>query len=147
LLPVLFFIGPFADEFVARPYFYYLCESKGGLKVYETVKLDKSFFNGKGKLSFLLEAKNSREYLVNDRYKIVFGKTKNYNPILNIRILSINVNDVATRKIMAVHNMFLYEHGWLMTLLSKAMPTQSIKCHKILEIEINEIYESVFLKG
>jgi len=147
LLPVLFFIGPFADEFVARPYFYYLCESKGGLKVYETVKLDKSFFDENGKLKFLWEAEHFEHLNILKRYKGFRGDIKKHGSVFNIRERKVFILDAKKNKILAEHNMYLYGYGFLLNGLSVAMPSQPIICDWISNVEIEKMLTTVFINS
>ena len=146
LLPVLFFVGPFSDEFIARSYFYNLCSTQGGLKVYEKIELEDKFFNSNGEVKLLSFSENIEDLDVLGRYQGYVGRINKVDTVFNIREVSFGINDVVEKKIVAEVKMFLYGYGFVMNRLMVAMPGQSIKCSKITSAKIEEMLKQVFIK-
>ena len=151
LLPALFFVGPFADEFVARAYFYNLCDTEGGVKIYKPVYLDEKFFDENNVSIFIGELKNPSTFELLGRYKGHSSNIYEHNSVFNIRLAEITIVDEKTvktiSKVISKNTSYLYDYGYIINSLSVAMPTQPITCHHYWkEKKYIELFEKTFIK-
>lgn len=147
LLPTLFFVGPFSDEFIARTYFYSLCNTEGGVKVYKPVYLSEKYFDENNKLIFISDAKDPSTFKLLNRYKGHNSSVKEYDSPFNIRWFVESIKDEKSGDIISEHRTFLYGYGYVINKLSVAMPGQPISCHHYWkEKEYIEFFEKTFKK-
>ena len=144
LIPSVFFLGPFADEFIARPYFYHLCNKEGGVRVHQVIELDKKYFDKNNEFIYLDEAYELEPFNVEDVYQYVHEPIKKYPSIFNIKRRKIYFIDKSKDKIISENNLFMYHGGYLHSYLMKAMPGDSIDCYDLISEEKRKLIEATF---
>ena len=132
LIPIVFLLGPFADEFIARPYFYYLCGKESGVRVNQIVELDSKYFNENNELIFLDEADEIEPFNVMDVY-YVREPLEKYSSIFNIKRRKLYFIDKRTDKILSENNVFIYHGGYLLHAYGKCHDSFSNEKRKLIE--------------
>jgi hypothetical protein len=109
----VFLFLPFADQIIGRYYFDHLCETEGGLHVYQTVELGPKFYHEDGSPRFMDSKGRFDGSIFNGRYEFR-RQTKNYHS--NIVLIESDIQsiiDTHTGKLLATFNRFIYRGGWL----------------------------------
>ena len=144
LIPAVFLFGPFADEFIAKPYFYNLCNTKGGLQVYEEVHL--SNIDEKWYEDVFTSAQVMEKFDINAQYKWELGLIKEHKSVFNIRESDIKIYDKTNNKLISLHKRYFYDYGVMRNWLATAMPSRPEICHNISEPLFKEMIRKTFIK-
>ncbi|MEO6976386.1 MAG: hypothetical protein ABI144_11035 [Gallionella sp.] len=109
---VLVFLLPFSDDIVGRIYFNHLCESEGGVRVYQTVELPAEYWDAQGRPKFFKGNGDLNHSLLNNR----FGEpstTKSYSTLFGIDESHQQLIDNSNQKILGEVISFMYWGGWV----------------------------------
>ncbi len=109
---VVVFLLPFSDDIAGRIYFNHLCETEGGVRVYQTVELPAEYWDAQGRPKFFKENGDLNHSLLNNR----FGEpstTKSYSTFFGIDESHQQLIDNSNQKILGEVISFLYWGGWV----------------------------------
>ena len=119
---VIVLLLPFIDEIVGRLYLTYLCDTQGGFKVYETVKLPDKYWDENGEPRFIKHTKfvnpslNKVNGTLDTKVLTEYGigsEDVNYSSMFGIRLFRHWYYEKATGKTLAEGRFFAYKQGWL----------------------------------
>tara|TARA_R110002072_G_C7869532_1_gene527126 strand:- start:581 stop:1105 length:525 start_codon:yes stop_codon:yes gene_type:complete len=111
VITVLILLG---DEALGRIYFYSLCASNGGEKIYKTVELPQEYWRENGEPVFLDEkGVNKVKSILNDDYAFHTKQIKNIR--LDPQIIGYEkaIKDKQSGEILATKTTYYYGGGWL----------------------------------
>ncbi len=100
---------PLADEIAGRIYFTHLCNTKAGVKIFQTVSLPAKYWDAEGKPIFYNEA-NGNFYL--KEYRVDY-KTGAYSPRFHIDHAGYAWVDRQTGKTLGEETDYMYWGGWV----------------------------------
>ena len=100
------------DEIVGRPYFYYLCATEGGPKVYRQVTLSSEYWRTDGSPLFLDKNGAKISSRLDDVYAFERTGEQQVSSILRIKKYSELVSDRNTGELLGTDTTFHYFGGW-----------------------------------
>lgn len=112
LFVVLFFL-PFADQIIGRYYFDHLCETEGGLHVYQTVELGPEFYHEDGSPRFMDSKGRFDSSIFNGRYEFKKESLDRYVEIVVIEKRIHSIIDTTSGNTLGSFTQFTYRGGWL----------------------------------
>jgi len=109
----VFILLPIWDEIAGHIYFRHLCETEGGIKVYQTIELGPEYWNPDGSGKFITVAAEREGKLLVPGYSWKSQWNRDFNKILNIAKQQYSVVEVSTGAEIASKIFFVNFHGWL----------------------------------
>ena len=99
------------DEIIGQTYFSYLCKTDAGTKVYQSYKLEPTYWGVNGEPKFLDDG-FFQEDVLNNRFSIVSEKNRNFKPKLNIEKYEEIIIENSNNKELATTVKYIYFGGW-----------------------------------
>jgi hypothetical protein len=113
---------PFLDGFAGRAYLHYLCATKAGTKVYQTVELPGTYWDEAGKPKFLKPNGDLDNSVLRNRFSESALKTP-YSALLAIDEYRRPVVDNDSRQILGEVVTYRHWGGWLIRRLNPGGPS------------------------
>ena len=98
------------DEIVGHTYFYVLCTTEGGGKVFKSVELSGEYWSMDGKPKFVLPNGNIE---LTDRYSFKTTSDEKYSKLFRIKKNTTRVMELNSNQLLATYTVFFYFGGWL----------------------------------
>lgn len=127
LFALLLFL-PVSDQIIGRYYFDHLCETEGGLHVYETVELGPEYYYEDGSPKFIDDRGRFDSSVFNGRYEFKIQSIDDYVKFVVIDKDVYLIMETRTDKILGSFTRFIYRGGWLNNAFS--IPRGGISCRK-----------------
>ena len=105
---LLLFALPFGDEIAGRVYLSYLCASKAGVKVYQTVKLPGNYWDANGMARFYRDF----DSLLGDHYTIKYQQGR-YSSVFAIEKAGYTYLNTHSGQVLGEATDFRYWGGWV----------------------------------
>ena len=133
------------DEILGRAYFYSLCASEGGIKVYKQVELPADYWDADGGPKFITSRGELDQLMLGNQYEWSFEGQTVTNPtakFFNMR-KSVDVIRVRqTNEVLGEYVVILYPGGWLVN--SVSWRGGGVGCPPVKQISSREIIGSIF---
>ena len=137
---------PFLDGFAGRSYFRYLCATKAGPKVYQTVELPATFWDEAGNPKFLKPNGALDTSILDSRFRKVTLKTP-YASLLAIDEHRRQVVDSARQQTLGEVVTYFHWGGWIFRSLNPAGPS-AVDCEGIRGPKMwYEFHSSLFTRA
>ena len=120
LIFLFLLVLPISDEIAGQIYFYHLCETKAGVKVYQTIELPDEYWNADGTPTFYM---NWDENL-GTKYPLIYEK-ESFSPMFHIDNAGYKFVDRQFGEILGEVIDFRYWGGWLTRKLSTSNTSSS----------------------
>jgi len=149
LLFVAIFLVPFADGIAGRAYFNYLCATKAGMKVYQTVELPAEYWDEEGRPILKMFRSDSPGTInlvgVRDPIFQQVGFTEHYNNLFHIDRTGFRLREISSKNIFSEITYYKYWGGWLTR--SFSLNNSAVSCEmKNLDDWIFAVFRSSVLK-
>ncbi|MDH5191907.1 MAG: hypothetical protein OEW89_11750 [Gammaproteobacteria bacterium] len=138
------FILPFADEIAGRVYLNYLCETKAGVKVYQTVELPAEYWDEDGRPKFI-QGIGSLDTSVLSKYMTDF-KNEKYSSLFDIKKFRFWYSEKESGKVVAEVNDFHYVGGWIIKNFTPNGASGE-KCQRPELLDSKGIILSIFMRA
>lgn len=102
----VFVLIPTWDIIPAQIYFSHLCEKEGGIKVFKTAEVDKSYFTPNGQ-------PDEKKLSMSSRFTIVRKDNREYSPIFHVAKFESILHDKQVNEVLAVDVHLVHYGGWL----------------------------------
>jgi hypothetical protein len=114
----VFFVAlvlPVADEIAGRVYFYHLCETEAGAKVYQTIELPAECWDEQGRPLFYEGAiNNDIPSNAFEKVKVdVIVNSKKVGRLFRIQQIGVTFTDKESGNVLSELTWFMYWGGWL----------------------------------
>jgi len=103
LLMLAFYLPLGWDVILGRAYFYYLCETQGGVHVYRTVELGPEYWGMDGSPKFIRDEDGELdEKVLNGKYRIErgTGKINKYISTYTARLIDVDIREVIADRVV-----------------------------------------------
>jgi len=117
LLFIAIFLIPFADGIAGRFYFNYLCATKAGVKVYQTVELPAEYWDEEGRAKFIKNNGDLDNVILGGRFDEP-AFTEPYSPIFGIDERHHQLVDKSDSGTLGEVINYMYWGGWVSRNLS-----------------------------
>lgn len=102
----VFVLIPTWDIIPGRLYFNHLCEKDGGIKVFKTVEVDKSYLTPNGQ-------PDEKKLSMSSSFIIVHKDDREYSPIFHIAKFERVLQDKQTNEVLGIDVHLVHYGGWL----------------------------------
>lgn len=131
LLVFAFYLPLGWDVILGRAYFYYLCETQGGVHVYQTVELGPKYWDDDGNPGFIYSENGELDELfLANRYTIIRGDKKAYSKTFRITSIVTELLDNRTNDVIADRVIIFYGGGWFLN--NSGFHVDSLSCFRDL---------------
>ncbi len=131
LLVFAFYLPLGWDVILGRAYFYYLCETQGGVHVYQPIVLDTEYWNDDGSPKFI-DSENGEldETFLADRYTIIRSNEKSYGKMFRVSSIVTELLDSRVNDVIADRVIIFYGGGWFLN--NSGFHVDSLSCFRDL---------------
>lgn len=103
---VIFVLIPTWDIVPGWLYFNHLCEKEGGIKVFKTIEVDKSYFQSNGH-------PDEKKLSISNRFMIARKDDRVYSAVFHVAKFETVLHDKQTNEVLAVDVHLAHYGGWL----------------------------------
>jgi len=145
VLVFVFYLPLGWDTILGRAYFYYLCETRGGVHVYRHVTLGPEYWNDDGSPKFI-NSENGEldEAFLGGRYTILRRGEKSHSEIFRVASIVTELLDNSVNDVIADREIIFYGGGWFLN--NSGLHVDSLSCFRDLSGLYPSFLSHVFIQ-
>lgn len=114
LLVVISYLIPFGDHHLGKYYFNNLCETDGGVTVYKTISLPKTYFDSNGMLFEYKKIRFFNEFNLDNKYHGKDDFYPKFNKKFRIGLHHNMIFDKKSNSLLSEEKIYTFKGGWLL---------------------------------
>lgn len=135
---------PTWDEIIGRSYFYYLCATGGGIKVYKTVELPAEYWGEQGEPRFIKPDGLVDREMLKARVEFTRFYEDERHSLFRIRKTAEIISDGEGGPTVGTYTYFIYFGGWVVNNIGVHVTGND--CPKVQEASFGKLVREIFLR-